>query len=105
MSIGLFSLLDACNTYEYMFVHVLDACNIYEYENIRYKPVNGSECQSFCQCAHLKTNIDGSVEYYWVKHNCPAGTLWDQAILTCDHASNVKCQGIPNYFAIFYNLI
>ncbi|CAL2029806.1 unnamed protein product [Caenorhabditis brenneri] len=32
-------------------------------------------CQNFYQCA----------SGIWVQKNCPAGTIWSQSILTCDH--------------------
>lgn len=32
--------------------------------------------------------------------NCPAGTRWSQAILTCDHAYNVPCDSDPGYLAL-----
>jgi len=38
-------------------------------------------------------NMDGSIEYAWVKHLCPGGTLWDEKISTCNHQAVVVCPG------------
>lgn len=57
--------------------------------------MSNTNCKYFCQCAPLRTNSDGSVDYYWQKQPCGAGTLWNTAINVCDHAYNVdeNCVG------------
>ena len=70
------------------------ACSSYEYQYAGYAPLPGSNCSAFCQCAPLRTNADGSVDYYWVRQPCAPGTLWSQSLLTCDHAANVQCTGM-----------
>ena len=82
-----------------------DSCTQNEHDNIRFKVMLGSQCGSFCQCTTLRTNEDGSVDYYWQKQTCPAGTLFNGIYGPhgiCDHTHNVKCFGgmIPSYIYI-----
>jgi len=69
----------------------LDSCNYYQYTFVNYKEKSGSNCASFCQCAPLRTNSDGSIDYYWASHDCPEGTLWSKEKRICDHSYNVNC--------------
>lgn len=82
-----------------------DSCLYNEYLNDGYRPLHGSDCSAFCQCSPLITHEDGSVEYYWVRHDCSPGTLWSQDLLTCDHWYNVQCSGkglfTANFFLVF----
>ena len=69
---------------------------------MQYSPLYGVGCTAFCQCAPLRTNTDGSVDYYWVRQPCAPGTLWSQSLLTCDHAANVQCIGMNFAYVIVY---
>lgn len=75
------------------FFSFVDSCTEYEYNHVRYKVMAGSDCMSFCQCSFKRLNADGSIEYYWQRHECPAGTLWSVALTTCNHAYMVDCGG------------
>ncbi|XP_053399436.1 uncharacterized protein LOC123557106 isoform X7 [Mercenaria mercenaria] len=68
-------------------------CTQFMYENVRLLAQRSSGCKNFCQCAHASTQLDGSVTYMWVKHECPAGTLFDESLpaRVCNHADQVQC--------------
>ena len=85
-----------------MSFHFTGSCSAHEYYNVRYAPLPGSGCASFCQCATLRTNPDGTIDYHWVEQPCARGTLWDQTLLTCDHAYNVNCQGSVFFLLTVY---
>ncbi|XP_053399441.1 uncharacterized protein LOC123557104 isoform X4 [Mercenaria mercenaria] len=68
-------------------------CTQYMYENVRLVPKRSSGCKKFCQCAHASTELDGSVTYKWVEHDCPEGLLFDKNIRVCNYAANVECSG------------
>ena len=70
-----------------------DKCNKYQHEFVRYKVMPGSDCKAYCQCTALRTNRDGSIEYYWQRQNCPSGTIWNGNFPTpvCDFSYKWKC--------------
>ena len=74
-----------------VLVYVTDSCSPYEYNYLRYKVKSGTDCSKFCQCAPLRTNIDGSVDYYWQEQSCPATTQFDESTGVCNHEVNVQC--------------
>lgn len=85
---------------------VLDKCTAFEYYYKRYKPMTGTNCASFCQCAPLSLASNGKVTYYWAPHTCPTGTLFDVSIKVCNHANKVACgSGTEAHFVwtVFHN--
>ena len=72
-------------------VSFIDSCTSYDYFVTRYKAMPGTGCASFCQCAPLRTNVDGTIDYYWARQDCPATTLFDESINVCNHADQVSC--------------
>lgn len=86
----------------------LGTCTNYMYEYVRLVPKRSSGCEKFCQCAHASTELDGSVIYKWVEHDCPEGLLFDENLKVCNYPGNVKCSGASNsgkdfnlYFCFF----
>jgi hypothetical protein len=76
---------------------ITGTCTKYTYENVRLVPKRSSGCEKFCQCAHASTEIDGSVTYKWVEHDCPAGLLFDENIKVCNYPGNVECAAAGNF--------
>lgn len=73
------------------FSSFTDTCSLQEHVFVRYKVPEGGDCTSFCQCAPLRTNVDGSKDYYWQRMPCPSDTLYDINNNVCDHSINVQC--------------